>query len=305
MPRALNPEAEAAADARAAAVQARWGHPQHRWDDLIAIIQNTGVTEFDAIRDGWLELMWCLDQYRITDAPPEAMGKAHLPYDSRIDGVYRGKGNWFAMVLTLLLNNRTGQTLRSRSEIKGFSQNHQIDLAWPDRREAPIVCAESKLTGGPAYRNAPGRGAMDEWTNRRRELKFSATDLKLWRRSQSEKIGHWDVWRQSALPRTFMLWAALLSEKDSPEKMVRETSAIVSTYLDGAGIFAYRRRADGGGYEPVDLPLTAGVETIDIALYRIESEIDKAIASGSHKRPEASAAPVDPDGLVGGAEPSG
>jgi hypothetical protein len=139
---------------------------------------------------------------------------------------------------------------------------------------------------------------MDDWTNRRRELKFSAADLKLWRREQSEKIGHWDVWRQSALPRTFMLWAARLGPKDSPERMVRETSAIVATYLDGAGIFAYRLRADSSGYEPVNLNLTAGVETIDVALYRIESEIDKAIASGAHKQPATAAAPIDPDTLL-------
>jgi len=297
MAQPLDAEKESDANARAAQVDELWGHPGQRWDALIARIQNTSVTEFVAVSDEWLELMWCLDQYRIADAPPAGMGKQHLPFSSRIDGIYRGKGNWFATILTLLLNNRTGQTLRSRSEIKGFSQNHQIDLAWPDRNEAPIVCAESKLTGGPAYRTAPGRGAMDDWTNRRRELKFSAADLKLWRREQSEKIGHWDVWRQSALPRTFMLWAALLGPKDSPEKMVRETSAIVATYLDGAGIFAYRLRADGRGYEPVNLNLTAGVETIDVALYRIESEIDKAIASGAHNRPATPGAPVDPDTL--------
>lgn len=288
---------EQAAIDRAAVVRADWGHPQDRWDVLIARIQNTSLTDFAAVSEEWLAMMWCLDQYRIADAPPEGMGNQALAYAGRMDGIYRGKGNWFATILTLLLNNRTGQTLRSRSEIKGFSQNHQIDLAWPDRDSAPIVCAESKLTGGPAYRTAPGRGAMDDWTNRRRELKFSAADLKLWRREQSEKIGHWDVWRQSALPRTFMVWAALLSPKDSPAKMVRETSAIVATYLDGAGIFAYSRRADDLGYDELKLPLTAGVETVDVALYRIESEIDKAIASGSHKLPAETAAPVDPDTL--------
>jgi hypothetical protein len=85
MPHALDPEEEAAADARAAAVEALWGHPQHRWDELTAIIQNTGVTDFDAIRVGWLELMWCLDRYRVADAPPSGMGNAHLPYGSRMD----------------------------------------------------------------------------------------------------------------------------------------------------------------------------------------------------------------------------
>jgi hypothetical protein len=63
-----------------------------------------------------------------------------------------------------------------------------------------------------------------------------------------------------------MRWAALLSERDSPERLVRETSAIVSSCLDGVGTFAYRRRADGQGYEPVALPLTVGVESIDVAL---------------------------------------
>lgn len=295
---ALAAAAEAEADQRAAVVEAQWGHPQARWNDLIDRVQNTGITDFAAVVEEWLELMWCLDQYRIADAPPTGMGNPKLAFAGRMDGIYRGKGNWFATVLTLLLNNRTGRTLRSRSKIKGFSQNHQIDLAWPDRDTAPIVCAESKLTGGPPYRTAPGRGAMDDWTNRRRELKFSAADLKLWRRSQAEKIGHWDVWRQSALPRTFMLWAALLRDTDSPDKMVRETSAIVATYLDGAGIFAYRRRLDEMGYEEVSLVLTPGVETIDVALYRIESEIERAVRSGSHNQAEDSAAPVDTDTLA-------
>jgi hypothetical protein len=287
----LDSTQEAAAAERAAAVHARWGHPRERRDILIARVQDHAIRQWSDVQVEWLAMMWCLDQYRIADAPPSGMGKAQLPYRSRLDGIYRGKGNWFSEVLTLLLNNRTGQTLRSRSKIRGLSQNHQIDLAWPDRETAPVVCAESKLSGGPAYLDFRGRGAMDDWTNRRRELKFSATDLKLWRRDQSEKIGHWDVWRHSAMPKTFMLWAALLSETDSVEKMVRETSAVVSSYLDGAGIFAFRRLVDGDGYVPVELPLTPGVETIDTALYRIESEIERALSTGAHLQP---AAPTDP-----------
>lgn len=290
--------AETAAESRADEVNARWGHPQLLWEALIARVQDQAIREWSEISDEWLALMWCLDQYRIADAPPVGMGKTHLQFSSRMDGIYRGKGHWFGLLLNLLLNNRTGQTLRSASKIKGFSQNHQIDLAWPDRDEAPVVCAESKLTGGPAHRNAPGRGAMDDWTNRRRELKFSAADLKLSRREQSEKIGHWDVWRQSALPRTFVLWAALLGPRDSPEKMVREAAAIVGTYLDGAGIFAFARCSDASGYEEVPLTLTHGVETIDNALYRIESEIEKALRSGSYHSTPDPAAPVDPDALV-------
>lgn len=289
---------ELEATKRAAETSERWGHPQALWDQLIARVQDQAVRDWNEVSDEWLALQWSLDQHRMADAPPSEMGNLSLDFGKRMDGIYRGKGNWFATVLTLLLNNRTGQTLRSRSAIKGFSQNHQIDLAWPDRKQAPVVCAESKVTGGPPYRDNPGRGAMDDWTNRRRELKFSAADLKLWRREQSEKIGHWDVWRQTALPRTFMLWAALLGPKDNPEKMVRETSAIVATYLDGAGIFAFSERADAEGYEEVPLTLTPGVESIDVALYRIESEIEKALSSGTFERPSEPAAPINPDSLL-------
>lgn len=292
----LDPEKERLAAERAAAVRSEVGHPQEHWEALIERIQAESIREFTAITDDYLALMWCLDQYRIADAPPEGMGKAQNPFGSRMDGIYRGKGNWFATILSLLLDNRTGQKIRSRSKIKGFSQTHQIDLAWPDREIAPIVCAESKVTGGPAYREYPERGAMSDWTNRRKELKFSATDLKLSRRDQTTKIGHWGVWRQSAAPKAFMLWGARLRPKDKVQKMIQETEALLATYLDGAGIFAWQE-AGGGGYEPVGLPDSSNVEDIDVALWRIESEIGEAIASGALSEKIEPAAPIDPDQL--------
>ena len=104
MPSELTPDElqrEAEAAERAAAVQELWGHPRERWHALIARVQNNSVTDFDAVQEEWLALMWCLDQYRIADAPPEGMGNPDLKYQGRMDGIYRGKGNWFATVLTL------------------------------------------------------------------------------------------------------------------------------------------------------------------------------------------------------------
>jgi hypothetical protein len=290
---------ELAAVKRAAEVQAQWGHPAERWQSLIGSVQNGAIRDFSAVGQEWLSYMWCLDQYRIADAPPEGMGDPGQPYDRRLDGIYRGKGNSFATLLSLLLENRTGQTIRSRSKIKGYSQNHQIDLAWPDRPVAPIVCAESKLTGGPGYRGRRARGAMDDWTNRRKELKFSATDLKLSRRDQTESIGHWDVWRESALPKAFLLWGARLSpERDNPNRMVNELAMITSTYLDGAGVFAWQENSSGDGYERVVLPNMPSVETIDDALWRVESEINQAVSSGALQQEHESSAPMDPDQLA-------
>ena len=92
-----------AAAERAAEVQAIWGHPAERWQSLIGKVQNAAVRDFSAVIDEWLSYMWCLDQYRIADVPPKGMGDPTQPYSRRLDGIYRGKGNSFATLLSLLL----------------------------------------------------------------------------------------------------------------------------------------------------------------------------------------------------------
>jgi hypothetical protein len=295
---ALDEVAEHEAAVRAEQVRALVGHPGERVSALLERIRHERVRDFAAIADDFLALMWCVDQYRVGDAAPSGMGRPGASYRSRLDGVYRGKGNWFAIVLAELLMNRTGERIRSRSKIKGFSQSHQIDLAWPDRPVAPIICAESKVTGGPAYRDYPSRGAMDDWTNRRKELKFAATDLKLSRRDQTEKIGHWGVWRQRAMPRTFMLWGARLGPRDRLDRMVRELEALQATYLDGTGVFIWQPNGAEDGYVPIRLPEGSTVESIDEALWRIESEIAEAIRRGALSEQVEPSAPVDADQLL-------
>jgi hypothetical protein len=295
---ALDEVAEREAALRAERLCALVGHPGERVCALLDRIRGERLRDFAAIADDFLALMWCVDRYRVEDAAPSGMGRSGAGYRSRLDGVYRGKGNWFATVLTELLMNRTGERIRSRSKIKGFSQSHQIDLAWPDREVAPIVCAESKVTGGPAYRDYPSRGAMDDWTNRRKELKFAATDLKLSRRDQTEKIGHWGVWRERALPRTFMLWGARLNPRDRLDRMVRELEALQATYLDGTGVFIWQLNPAEDGYVPIELPEGSTVESIDEALWRIESEIAEAVRRGALNEQVESSAPVDADELL-------
>lgn len=62
----------------------------------------------------------------------------------------------------------------------------------------PLICCEAKLTGAPAYPGNDGRGAMQDWSNRRKELKFQATDLKLYRQADNTKIDNWDLWHRQA-----------------------------------------------------------------------------------------------------------
>jgi hypothetical protein len=293
----LEPLAEATAADLATEVCAEWGHPAEKWQEIADNIQNNGIKEFSTVLDGWLALMWCLDQYRIANVPPEGMGKLDKPFGSRINGIYKGKGNWFAELLALLLENRTGEAIKSVGKVDGYSQQHQVDVAWPNRKRAPIVCAETKLMGGPAYSTYPARGATADWTNRRKEIKFAATDLKLSRRKQAESIGHWDVWRHSALPKNFLLWGARLIPSDKPQRMVDELVALLASYLDGAGVVAWQENKDRNGYEVVELPLVSPVETIENALWRIESEIRQAIATGAGKETPEQAQPMALDEL--------
>jgi len=170
---------------------------------------------------------------------------------------------------------------------------HQIDLAWPARREDPRVCAETKVTGAPAYGTTPARGSLSDYSNRRKELKFAATDLKLYRRQQDTVIEHWGVWREQSPPKTYFLWAARLNpEKERITTLVAEAQALVNTYLDGAGIVAWQENAAGTGYEAVPVPHVARVTDLDDVLYRLASEIN--LLAGPTRTPPPPVTPERP-----------
>jgi hypothetical protein len=246
------------------------GSPADKWEVLKASVQDSAIRKFTDVQDDWLDLMWTLDSYRVAQV---------LPADFRDFGAFnRGKGNWFAELLSLLLQNRTHHRVASRQKVGGFSQRHQIDIAWPARGEDPLVCCETKVTGAPAFGSTPARGAMNDFANRRKELKFAATDLKLYRRQEDKKIGHWDVWRRSERPKAYFLWATRLEPgRDRIETLVREARALIDTYLDGAGLFAWQPNDSGTNYEQVLLPSGERVTSLDDVLYSIASEIESLV----------------------------
>jgi hypothetical protein len=263
---------------RSKQLEGQFGHPQEMWDDLTRRVQEDAITQFRDVQDEWLRLMWAIDGYRIAGVPPRAMGKATVESRERLAAIYRSKGNWFATLLALLLQNRTEQQIRPRVRVQGFSQPHQIDLAWPARHEDPLFCVETKVTGAPAFGTTPSRSALADFSNRRKELKFAATDLKLFRRQQATSIEHWGAWREKAPPKTYFLWAARLrgdgrGSRDEIGRLIIEAQALVNTYLEGAGICAWRERSDHSGYEAVAIPPSARVTELDDVLYRIASEI--------------------------------
>ena len=267
----------------ASGLEASVGHPGDKWDGLKNRVQNEHVKAFSVVAEQWLDLMWTLDQYRAAGIPPTGMGDQRKTPSKRLAAVYRGKGNWFATLLSLLLENQTSHRLAPRVRVQGFSQTHQIDVAWPDREVDPLICLETKVTGAPTSPTDPARGAMADWTNRRKELKFAATDLKLFRRQHLTAIQHWDVWRGKVYPKTYFLWAARLRPKDDISKMVAEAQVLVKTYLEGAGLIAWREV--DGHYEIETSPPTDRVSTADDVLYRIATEISE-IAPPGQQPPE-------------------
>lgn len=219
----------------------------------------------------------------------------------RLAAIYRSKGNWYAALHALLLGNRTSQRLAPRSRVEGFSQLHQIDVAWPDRDTKPIrnplVCLETKVTGAPAYGDTPARGATSDWSNRRKELKFAATDLKLWRRVSDTVIDHWDEWRLGDEPACYFLWGGRLTERDRIDKMAREVQALTKTYLDGAGIFGWQVDENGTSYRAVSVVTSDQsdrVSSVDDMLRRIASRIARSAPDGTPPPAEdPTSSPVD------------
>ena len=49
----------------AANIEATYGHPGDKRDALIDRIEGERISEFSEIQDGWLDLIWTLDQYRV------------------------------------------------------------------------------------------------------------------------------------------------------------------------------------------------------------------------------------------------
>jgi hypothetical protein len=291
-------------------IEDRVGHPGDRWDTLKARTQHENIKLFSKVQDEFLDLIWCLDCYRIGGLPPRGMGKpGHTPA-KRLAGVYRSKGNWFAELISLLLINQSDSPLAPRVNVEGFSQLHQIDVAWPVRGKVirdPLICAETKMTGAPAFGDTPARNAMSDWSNRRKELKFAATDLKLYRRQQLTKIDHWDNWRKKQPPLTYFLWCARMSPKDKLERMIDEVRAVTDTYLDAAGLFAYCENASKSGYVQVPVPQKARVQQLDDVLHAIANQIaDLSDDDGNAPGPEVPETQVvDPLKLGGDSQDGG
>lgn len=275
-------------------IEAAFGHPRDKFTALTAKIQDQVVRRFHDVEMDFLDLIWTMDQYRIRQVVPRDMGDARRVPDRRLEGIYRGKGNYFSTVMAVVLGNKTTSQLASRRDVMGFSQSHQIGIAWPARDSVPLVdpyiCAEAKLTGAPPFENNEGRGAMEDWSNRRKELKFQATDLKLYRHAaERSTIEHWDLWRRKALPHVYSLWAARMRPDDDVQKMINEAGTLTETYCDGVGIYAFRERPSGEGYEPTPLSkgVAARVTSLDSVLDLIAAQIKQIMAEHNDEVPAA------------------
>lgn len=251
------------------------GHPGHMWAKLNHRVSEDRIISFQDVQNDWLNLMWSLDAYRTAAICPHDMGKKSLSEQRRLDAVYRGKGNWFASLCASLLANATDERIGSRTNVQGFSQTHQIDIAWPARTRDVHVCAEAKVAGAPPQPTSGARKARADFASRRKELKFSATDLKLYRRDRETRIDHWGHWRKSANPKTFLLWGArLASEKgESIRDLVREGTALENTYLDGVGLLAWMPDTINSRYESVQITPGSGIRSLDDMLHFISAEI--------------------------------
>lgn len=274
-------------------IEALVGNPSDKQQLLRDRIQNESVRAFRDIESDFLDILWTIDTYRVEQVTPRAPVGTRLKKGSEGgEGIYRGKGNFFSEIITLILSNKTSSPLASRSDVQGFSQLHQIDIAWPARPgkalQDPLICCEVKLTGAPGFGTTPDRKGRADWSNRRKELKFQATDLKLYRQQASTRIQHWDQWRKKAPPLVYTLWAARLSTPDEFGKMIQDAQALTATYLDGVGIYGFQRNVSGTGYvaASVSRGVSERVTSLDNVLDLIAAEIAEVMESHDNRVPD-------------------
>lgn len=290
-------------------IEAVVGHPKEKFEALLDRIQAEAIKTFTEVESDFLDMIWTLDAYRIAQVVPRGMAnplKPDLSPEKQLEGVYRGKGNYFSSVITHILGNMTTSRLASRNDVMGFSQPHQIDIAWPARDVKPLrdalICCEAKLTGAPAYPGNVERGGFADWSNRRKELKFQATDLKLYRKAANTQIDNWDLWRKTAPPSVYSLWAARLGAKDSISKMIEEARILTETYSNGVGIYAFQINEKGTGYTPSFLPkgVSGRVTSLDNVLGYIAADIRRIMRENHDAVPP----PVIPPKHIASDDPS-
>lgn len=285
-------------------VEALVGNPSDKTQQLRDRIQNESVKSFREIESDFLDLLWTIDTYRVEQVTPRApSGTVRKKAASGGEGIYRSKGNIFSDVVTLILSNKTSSPLASRSNVQGFSQMHQIDIAWPARPgkalQDPLICCEAKLTGAPGFGTTPDRKGRADWSNRRKELKFQATDLKLYRQQENTRIQHWDQWRRKAPPLVYTVWAARLSSIDEYAKMVEDAQALTATYLDGVGIYGFITNPQGTGYVAASISrgVSQRVTSLDNVLDLMAAEIQDVMEKHNNRVPE----PVIPSSFAAAA----
>jgi len=277
------------------------GNPADKLQSLRDRIQNEMVKSFRDVEVDFLDLLWTIDTYRVEQVTPRAPSGSKMRKGAESgEGIYRSKGNFFSEIVTLILSNKTSSPLAPRGNVQGFSQLHQIDIAWPARPgkalQDPLICCEVKITGAPGFGTTPDRKGRADWSNRRKELKFQATDLKLYRQQENTKIQHWDQWRKKAPPLVYTLWAARLSSPAEFSKMVEDAQALTATYLDGVGIYGFVKSPSGDGYvaASVSKGVSERVTSLDNVLDLIAAEIQDVMDRHDNKVP----APVIPNSFA-------
>ncbi len=268
------------------------GNPGELFIALSDRIQDENIKRFRDIESDFLAWLWSVDTHRTEEVIPRAPRRKNADELSKSDlaaGMYRGKGDRFSDVLSLILSNKTSSTLAPRGKVQGYSQLHQIDIAWPtpDRGVAqdPIVCCESKISGSPPEGSRKARSIRNDWTNRRKELKFQATDLKLFQSKDDPKIRNWDQWRRGAAPRVYAIWAGRLRTLGELKYMVDQARDLTDTYLDRVGIYGFITNETGDGYVAASpgRDVAERVTGLDTVLDLIEAEIDAYL----EKHPDA------------------
>lgn len=259
-------------------------NPLVLWVSLRDKVQQENVLKFSDVQDEFLNVLWLLDRHRVLNIVPPGMGNAEHSLEAQMSGAYRKKGSWFSELLSLILTNWTSSPLAARSDVQGFSQIHQIDVAWPIRSKPivdPLICVETKVMGAPAHGTTKARNARDDWSNRRKELKFQATDLKLYRRQHETKIDHWDNWRKGAPPAVYFIWCARLGPSDVVANMIGELRQLTETYLDGAALFAFQESPDGNGYVAHPMTQRDRSLTVDDVVHRLANQIRDLSKAGT------------------------
>lgn len=229
--------------------------PLHKmYQDALA----SSPSRWTQVEAGFLEAMWRFDENVRSGAANQG-------------DIQNGKGDFFTDLVSLVLENCSGQALYGRGKVPGLIfPYHALDASYPPAGVVEVM-VETKAAGSPKTGRNPsqkhpgGRPGSADLDKRVKEAGLKTIDLKAeWARTAGKgggPAGDLVTWLRRSKPLSFMFLAIRIVD-DADSRRAVEVANAANQMMDGVGLIMYEPDARGRGYMLRKVPIHLQIDRV-------------------------------------------